>query len=130
MMMEEEKERVMHDVSAGECVSLQNCQLGEIKLKLVPKQHAAEITALACLQPVLHLWNLSPTEHSAPPLLWSRTMSLRDYTEMGIWFYNPPLTMDGLSRPHSLFPLSISCVRPPAFRLVHSSPDRQELRMK
>ena len=43
--MMEEKERVMHDVSAGECVSLQNCQLGEIKLKLVPKQHAAEITA-------------------------------------------------------------------------------------
>ena len=50
--MEEEKERVMHDVSAGECVSLQNCQLGEIKLKLVPKQHAAEITArwLVCSQ--------------------------------------------------------------------------------
>ena len=48
-MMEEEKERVMHDVTAGECLSLQNCQLGEIKLKLVPQQHAAEITALAGL---------------------------------------------------------------------------------
>lgn len=47
--MMEEKERVMHDVSAGECVSLQKCQLAEIKLKLVPEQHAAEITALAGL---------------------------------------------------------------------------------
>ena len=48
-MMEEEKERVMHDVTGEECFSLQNCQLGEIKLKLVPQQHAAEITALAGL---------------------------------------------------------------------------------